>query len=102
MIDNIFLPLFEVTINPSKNVNLYQFLLNVAGFDTVDDESVYEDMNIEHLAKEPIKYNRDNNPHYSYWIYYIYANLYSLNLLRKKRNLNTFTFRPHCGEAGSL
>ena len=59
-------------------------------------------MNIEHLAKEPIKYNRDNNPHYSYWIYYIYANLYSLNLLRKKRNLNTFTFRPHCGEAGNF
>lgn len=59
-------------------------------------------MNIEHLAKEPCKYERANNPHYSYWIYYIYANLYSLNLLRIKRNLNTFSFRPHCGEAGKF
>lgn len=53
-------------------------------------------------------------------MYYIYANLYNLNALRKIRytiilygiinkfkikkycrGLNTFHFRPHCGEAGS-
>lgn len=35
-------------------------------------------------------------------MYYFYANLLSLNVLRKKRGLNTFKFRPHCGEAGNI
>ena len=35
-------------------------------------------------------------------MYYIYANMYSLNVLRKMRGLNTFSLRPHCGEAGSI
>jgi len=30
------------------------------------------------------------------------VNLYSLNALRSLRGLNTFHFRPHCGEAGSI
>lgn len=41
MIDNIFLPLFEVTINPQKDPSLYQILFQIVGFDTVDDESIY-------------------------------------------------------------
>jgi AMP deaminase len=31
----------------------------------------------------------------------MYANLYTLNNLRQMRGLNTFKFRPHCGESGS-
>lgn len=31
-----------------------------------------------------------------------YANLYTLNRLRESRGLNTFSLRPHCGEAGDV
>lgn len=31
-----------------------------------------------------------------------YANLHVLNQLRESRGLNTFSLRPHCGEAGDL
>ncbi len=42
MIDNIFRPLFEVTMDPSSHPKLHLFLTIVVGFDTVDDESVRE------------------------------------------------------------
>lgn len=32
----------------------------------------------------------------------MYANLYMLNKFRESRGLNTFAFRPHCGEAGDI
>ena len=35
-------------------------------------------------------------------MYYIFANLKCLNNLRKQHNLNTFQFKPHCGEAGTI
>lgn len=44
----------------------------------------------------------EQNPAYAYYAYYIYANLYVLNKFRETRGLNTFTFRPHCGEAGDF
>jgi len=50
----------------------------------------------------PESWDYKNNPHYIYWIYYLYANISSLNILRSKLNLNTFSFRPHCGEAGDV
>ena len=34
--------------------------------------------------------------------YYIYANLYTLNKFREARGMNTFSFRPHSGEAGDI
>ena len=102
MIDNIFKPLFEVSLNPSKDPDLYQFLFQVVGFDTVDDESTYEVLSLEHLALPPVDWQKEENPHYAYWIYYIYANISSLNELRRIRGLNTFSFRPHCGESGNV
>jgi adenosine deaminase len=39
MLDNIFLPLFEVSADPSADPKLHQFLCLVVGFDSVDDES---------------------------------------------------------------
>ena len=35
-------------------------------------------------------------------MYHLYANLRSLNRLRRARQLSTFEFRPHCGEAGDV
>ena len=74
----------------------------MVGFDTVDDESCYERISITDLRTSPKDWTSDKDPPYVYWIYYIYANMYTLNALRKERGLNTFKFRPHCGEAGSL
>jgi AMP deaminase len=77
--------------------------LQVVGFDSVDDESVYEKMSsVEHLKKPPKEWHFDDSPHYCYWLYYIYVNIYTLNALRKTRGLNTLTFRPHSGESGTI
>ena len=32
----------------------------------------------------------------------MYANITMLNHLRRERGMNTFVFRPHCGEAGPV
>lgn len=42
------------------------------------------------------------NPPYSYYMYYMYANMRTLNEFRKARGMNTFVLRPHAGEAGSV
>ncbi len=39
LLDNIFTPLFEVSIDPSSHPQLHLFLRQVVGFDMVDDES---------------------------------------------------------------
>ena len=79
MLDNIFKPLFEVTINPDSDPKLAAFLLSVAGFDSVDDESKIENEDL-FVIPEPSKVGfgkeagaateRDNPP-YSYYAYYM-------------------------------
>ena len=99
LIINVFQPLFEVTKDPRSHPKLFIFLQRVVGFDTVDDESKPE----RRLFKKfpfPKVWKTEQNPPYSYWIYYIMANMTSLNAWRKQRGFNTFLFRPHCGEAG--
>ncbi|KRX01195.1 hypothetical protein PPERSA_03699 [Pseudocohnilembus persalinus] len=100
MINNIFKPLFEVTMDPESDPDLYRFLLMVGGFDSVDDESIFEQLQKKELNIDPQHYTELHNPHYIYWMYYMYANILSLNYLRKIRGLNTFSYRPHCGESG--
>jgi AMP deaminase len=101
MLDNIFLPLFEVTKDPSVNPNLHAFLQHVVGFDQVDDESLPE-IQFTKTLKKPIDWSHDENPPYAYYAYYIYANLNVLNQFRAKQGLNTFAFRPHSGETGDI
>ncbi|KAH7124082.1 hypothetical protein B0J11DRAFT_435958 [Dendryphion nanum] len=96
---NLFQPLFEVTRDPSSHPKLHVFLQRVIGFDSVDDESKVE----RRLYKKfpvPKVWNSKQNPPYSYWMYYLFANMASLNVWRKQRGFNTFLLRPHCGEAG--
>lgn len=101
MLTNIFEPLFEVSLNPSVNPNLAKFLEMVVGFDCVDDES-QKDKNLFHKSPLPKTWDTHLNPPYSYYMYFLYANITSLNHLRKSRNLNIFSFRPHSGEAGDV
>jgi AMP deaminase len=99
VIKNIFNPLFEVTKDPSSHPKLHIFLQRVIGFDSVDDESKPERRTFKKFPT-PADWNFKTNPPYSYWIYYLFANMASLNVWRKQRGFNTFVLRPHCGEAG--
>ncbi|KAI1297780.1 AMP deaminase [Mortierella claussenii] len=99
VIQNIFKPLFEVTRDPSSHPNLHILLQRVIGFDSVDDESKAE-RRIYKKYPYPRVWNTAMNPPYSYYIYYMFANMASLNRFRQQRGFNTFVFRPHCGEAG--
>jgi AMP deaminase len=99
VIQNVFKPLFEVTQDPSSHPKLHVFLQRVIGFDSVDDESKTE-RRIYRKFPLPKDWDTKQNPPYTYWIYYLFANIASLNVWRKQRGFNTFVLRPHCGEAG--
>lgn len=54
------------------------FLIQVVGLDIVDDESRPERRPTKHMPK-PAEWTNEFNPAYSYYAYYCYANLYTLN-----------------------
>ncbi|OBZ71180.1 AMP deaminase [Grifola frondosa] len=99
IVRNVFRPLFEVTQDPTSHPELHVFLQRVIGFDTVDDESKTE-RRFHKKFPYPRLWNDKESPPYSYWVYYMFANISSLNQWRRARRFNTFVFRPHCGEAG--
>ncbi|KUI57247.1 AMP deaminase [Cytospora mali] len=101
IVKNIFQPLFEVTKNPQSHPKLHVFLQRVIGIDSVDDESKVE-RRLFRKYPVPKVWDTKQNPPYSYWIYYLFANMTSLNFWRKQRGFNTFVLRPHCGEAGDV
>ncbi|WWD17887.1 AMP deaminase [Kwoniella shandongensis] len=99
VVRNFFQPLFEVTQDPASHPELHIFLQRVVGFDSVDDESKPERRLYRKFPTAKM-WNTKQSPPYSYWIYYMYANMASLNAWRRTRGFNTFVLRPHCGEAG--
>lgn len=103
LIENLFRPLMEVTADPSSHPDLHKFLQYVTGFDSVDDESKPETTFFDKDSALPQDWTtKDDNPPYAYYVYYMYANLRSLNQFRRLRGMNTFVLRPHCGEAGPI
>ncbi|XP_070304255.1 LOW QUALITY PROTEIN: AMP deaminase 2, partial [Salvelinus sp. IW2-2015] len=100
MLENIFMPLFEVTIDPANHSELHLFLQHVVGFDSVDDESKPEQHCFNMESPLPVNWTEEDNPPYAYYLYYMYANMTVLNHLRRQRGFNTLVLRPHCGEAG--
>ncbi|XP_068230413.1 AMP deaminase 2 isoform X3 [Palaemon carinicauda] len=102
LIDNLFRPLFEVSIDPSSHPELHAFLQYVIGFDSVDDESKPENSMLDKDTPPPQLWTDTENPPYAYYLYYMFANMCTLNQLRWERGLNTFVLRPHCGEAGAI
>uniref|UniRef100_A0AAQ5XXP0 AMP deaminase n=1 Tax=Amphiprion ocellaris TaxID=80972 RepID=A0AAQ5XXP0_AMPOC len=90
MLENIFLPVFQATIDPH--------IMNCF----VDDESKHSGHMFSTKSPKPEAWDIVKNPSYTYYIYYMYANIAVLNQLRRQRGMNTFTFRPHCGEAGAV
>jgi AMP deaminase len=98
---DIFLPLFEVSVNPSSNPKLHTFLQSCVGFDMVDDESLRERPFNDSLPT-PDEWDYEYDPPYALFAYYLYANICSLNKLRTYLGMNSFAFRPHSGEAGDI
>ncbi|VDL29273.1 unnamed protein product [Hymenolepis diminuta] len=102
MIENIFQPLFEVTLDPTSHPELHAFLEHVSAFDSVDDESKVDLVHFDYGIPIADQWDRHENPPYAYYIFYMYANIAVLNQLRQHRGMHVFAFRPHCGEAGSV
>ncbi|EGC36820.1 AMP deaminase [Dictyostelium purpureum] len=100
-LNNVFHPLFEVTKDPSSHPKLHKFLQQVVGIDCVDDESKFEKKFTEKFPV-PGDWNSEHNPPYTYYLYYLYANLYTLNKFREEKGYNILTLRPHSGEAGEV
>lgn len=97
MLENLFVPLFEATLNPEKHPEVAELLTHIVGFDSVDDEGALEEAC---STQRPKQWTSDKNPSYWWQLYYLWSNLEVLNQLRRARGLNTFAFRPHAGETG--
>lgn len=100
IITNLFQPLFEVSLDPTSHPDLHIFLQRVVGFDSVDDESKNDTIIQSRNIPSAGEWNFKANPPYAYYLYYLFANITTLNQLRVRRGFNTFLLRPHCGEAG--
>eukprot|EP01012_Entosiphon_sulcatum_P012156 TRINITY_DN17591_c0_g1_i1.p1 TRINITY_DN17591_c0_g1~~TRINITY_DN17591_c0_g1_i1.p1 ORF type:complete len:1308 (+),score=190.02 TRINITY_DN17591_c0_g1_i1:456-4379(+) len=101
VLSNLFIPLWEVSIDPHRNPILEHFLSrHVSGIDCVDNESTTDLPFNAGLA--PQDWSTEENPPYSYWLYYLWANITALNRYRSERGRSTLLFRPHCGESGHI
>jgi AMP deaminase len=101
LLSSIFEPLFAVSKDPSSNPKLHKFLEHCVGFDCVDDESK-GDPRMARKFPPPTEWNFDKNPAYTYYLFYLWANITSLNQFRASKGLSQFSFRPHSGEAGEM
>eukprot|EP00058_Branchiostoma_floridae_P024635 XP_002610125.1 hypothetical protein BRAFLDRAFT_89827 [Branchiostoma floridae] len=102
VLQNIYMPLIEATVDPPSHPELHAFLKYVTGFDSVDDESKPERHMFTMDSPLPAEWTDEENPPYAYYLYYMYANMVILNHLRRERGMNIFVLRPHCGEAGPV
>ncbi|GET91598.1 adenosine monophosphate deaminase, putative [Leishmania tarentolae] len=98
-LDNVFHPLWEISMHPAKDTKFHYLLAHLSGFDCTSDESKI-DLPLTDVS--PHDWNSDLNPPYSYYMYYMWANITSLNEFRASRGLSTFTLRPQCGERGGM
>jgi AMP deaminase len=102
---DVFQPLFEVTKDPSSHPELHVFLQRVVGFDSVDDESKPE-RRLYRKFPTARMWDTKQSPPYSYWyifcfipkvrlicrIYYMYANMASLNGFRRSRGFSQSSY----------
>merc|ERR1719507_2067324 len=80
--------------------DIYRANNNVKNFQDII-RNLFEPM-FDSEVPTPDRWTESENPPYSYYLYYMFANMTKLNHFRHMRGLNTFVFRPHCGEAGPV
>ncbi|KEG13010.1 AMP deaminase [Trypanosoma grayi] len=97
-LQNIFQPLWEASLHPSEHPLVHYFLNHMSGFDSVDNEAT---LDLPFVPVSPWAWTSVENPPYNYYLYYLYANIRTLNEFRASRGFSTFALRPHCGESGS-
>jgi len=117
LLNNIFQPLFEVALDPATHPDLAEVLPVITGVDSVDDESVPDQLTVRRSqlygevmgpvdgsdVLRPELWAIGENPPYSYYSYYIFANICRWNHLCKLLGRPWhFTYRPHAGEAGEV
>lgn len=97
-LDALFKPLFEISLDPTKNLKLHYFLTKVSAldllagsFNKINDISLFEHRDL----KPPSQWTDDSNPPYSYYLYYIFLNLSHLNKFRQSQNMNCLCLRNH-------
>ena len=59
------------------------YVFQVTGFDSVDDESKPETIMFDKDTPTPMNWNGEDNPPYSYYLYFMYANMTVLNHFRR-------------------
>lgn len=91
---DVYQPLFEVTKDPTTHPELHVFLQRVVGFDSVDDESKPERRTFKKFPV-PEEWDNKNNPPYSYYLYYMYANMAALNNWRMERGFSMWVYTYH-------
>ena len=96
LLRNVFEPLFEATLYPERYPVMAEFLTHICGFDSVDDESkpdrhpfnsqfvifllrCSQVLNSHCSSPLPQDWTKADNPSYAYYIYYMFANITSLN-----------------------
>lgn len=105
MLENLFIPMFEATVDPASHPEVAKFLDVVSGFDCVDDESkapAIIERTFSSRLRPPSTWNIVDNPSYKYYNFFLQANLRVLNRLRAAFGKSQFAFRPHAGEAGEM
>lgn len=75
--------LFDLSRKTNYKPQNVGFNVQVVGFDSVDDESKPEHHIFNLDSPSPARWCDDNNPPYSYYLYYMYANMTVLNHLRR-------------------
>jgi AMP deaminase len=58
-------------------------VLQISGFDSVDDESKPERCGFDKDSPYPSDWTSADNPPYAYYLYYMFANMTVLNYLRR-------------------
>lgn len=100
-LENIFRPLWSVSLHPNTDPRLFHFVNHISGFDCIEDERRH-DTPLSQATTPPHEWISEDDPPYNYYMYHIWANIFTLNEFRRRREFTTFLFRPSCGEAGQM
>jgi len=102
LLDNFFKPLFEASDSSEKHPELAKVLDYISGFTLSHDINETQTESEDSLKIIPQYWNSDSNPRFSYYHYYFWANIQSLNAFRYKKGLSTFLFRPDSTNNASI
>ena len=99
---HLFRPFFGVNKDPLTHPDSEQFLHNVSGFDCVGDEHGFEPVRISENTPTPAEWTSADEPPHGCYLYYISANVNSLNNFRLLAGCgDPLDFHAHNGQTGN-